>query len=105
MGLTAYPGIAVARGPIYVVLLAVRSTQLWPHSKHAVLQQMSGCVMFSADLAESGAEGATHQDELVRIGRTHRRWPSGPNCNSFIYPHLEVSAYFRHCSCSGADAT
>ncbi len=86
LGRAAYPSIAMTPRPIDVALLALPGAGIAAALEQCGAAGVAGCVVLSADFAESGTGGAARQDELVRIARAHGMRLLGPNCLGFINP-------------------
>jgi len=104
LGLPAYPSLAAAPGRIDVALLAVPGASIAAALEQCGAAGVRGCVILSADFAETGVEGAARQDELVRIARAHDMRLIGPNLPRLHQPAFAVSAYFIGGTCRGTDA-
>src|SRR5476651_2079873 len=91
LGFRAYAAIDDAPGPIDVALLAVPAPQIAAAVAACGKAGVTACVVLTADFAEAGADGATRQDELVRIARQHGMRLIGPNCLGFINPSLRLA--------------
>ncbi len=91
LGITAYPRIGDAPGPIDVALLAVPGGQIPIAIAECGSAGVAACIVLTADFAEAGDDGAARQNELLRIARDHGMRLLGPNCLGFINPALRLA--------------
>lgn len=77
--------------PVDVCILALPAAHLPAALEDCGRAGAQGAVVITADFAETGAEGASRQDELVQIARSHGMRLIGPNCLGYINPHLQLA--------------
>jgi acyl-CoA synthetase (NDP forming) len=88
LGLTSYPSIAVAPGPIDLAVIAVPAVLLRGTVEECARAGVGACVVITAQTAEFDAAGAALQNEIVDIARRHGMRLVGPNCMGMINaPH------------------
>ncbi len=90
-GLTAFPSISAAGGPIDVAVLAVPTPYIAPSLEECGRIGVKGVVVITADYAEVGDEGKARQEALVAIARRYGVRLIGPNCLGFINPHVQLA--------------
>lgn len=83
-GLTAYPSITAAPGPVDVAVIALPVAQLAGNIRACAEAGVRVCAVITAGLAEAGPEGRLLQDEIVAIARSHGMRLLGPNCLGFV---------------------
>ncbi|MFZ9528631.1 MAG: acetate--CoA ligase family protein [Burkholderiales bacterium] len=91
LGIPAVAQITGTGDPVDVCLLALPSAHLATALEDCGRAGARGAVIITADFAETGAEGATRQQELVDIARRHGMRLIGPNCLGYINPHLSLA--------------
>ncbi len=91
LGIPAVAQLAAAGEPVDVCLLALPSAHLAAALEDCGRAGARGAVVITADFAETGAEGAQRQQELVTIARRHGLRLIGPNCLGYINPHLSLA--------------
>lgn len=91
LGIPAVAQLAAAGDPVDVCLLALPSAHLAAALEDCGRAGARGAVIITADFAETGAEGAARQEELLQIARRHGMRLIGPNCLGFINPHLNLA--------------
>jgi acetyl-CoA synthetase (ADP-forming) len=91
LGITAQPRLEGSGISVDTCLLALPSAHLGAALEDAGRAGVRGAVVITADFAETGAEGATRQAELVEIARRHGLRLIGPNCLGFINPPLSLA--------------
>lgn len=91
LGIPAVAQLATAGEPVDVCLLALPSAHLAAALEDCGRAGARGAVVITADFAETGAEGAQRQQELVTIARRHGLRLIGPNCLGYINPHLSLA--------------
>ena len=91
LGIPAVPQLTAAGEPVDVCLLALPAAHLAAALEDCGRADARGAVVITADFAETGAEGAARQDELLQIARRHNLRLIGPNCLGFINPHLNLA--------------
>lgn len=79
-GLKAYRTVFDYGAPIDAAIVAVSADGAMSVIRDCADAGVGGCVVFSADFAESGPEGVARQDELTRISRQTGMRIVGPNC-------------------------
>ena len=79
-GLRSYPAISAIGNPVDAVVVAVPSDKAVAAVAECAASGVGGCVLFSADFAESGQEGEARQRELTRISKESGLRILGPNC-------------------------
>lgn len=91
LGIPAVSTLAAAGDPVDVCILALPAAHLPLALTDCGRAGARGVVIITADFAETGAEGAARQDELLQIARNHGMRLIGPNCLGFINPHLQLA--------------
>lgn len=91
LGIPAVATLASAGGPVDACILALPAAHLQAALEDCGRAGARGAVVITADFAETGAEGAARQDELVRTARRHGMRLIGPNCLGYINPHLQLA--------------
>lgn len=90
-GLTAFPALAEAAATVDVALLAVPTAHLPQSLEDCGKSGVPCCVVLTADFAETGAEGAARERELVCLARRYGMRLIGPNCLGFVNPHVNLA--------------
>lgn len=91
LGIPAVPQLAGHGAPVDVCLLALPAAHLAAALEDCGRAGARGAVVITADFAETGAEGAARQDELLRIAHRYKLRLIGPNCLGYINPHLNLA--------------
>ncbi|NJC68355.1 GNAT family N-acetyltransferase [Planosporangium thailandense] len=79
-GLTAYPTLTAAPGPVDLAVVAVPADAVGEVVADCAAAGVHGLVVVSAGFAEAGLEGAQAQAGLLRSVRGHGMRLVGPNC-------------------------
>jgi acyl-CoA synthetase (NDP forming)/GNAT superfamily N-acetyltransferase len=79
-GLTAYPSLTAAPGPVDLAVVAVPAEGVPDVVADCAAAGVHGLVVVSAGFAEAGPQGAEAQARLVRTLRGHGMRLVGPNC-------------------------
>lgn len=90
-GIPAVSTLAAAGDPVDVCILALPAAHLPAALEDCGRAGARGAVVITADFAETGAAGATRQDELLQIARQYGMRLIGPNCLGFINPQLQLA--------------
>lgn len=97
-GLRSYPSVSAIGEPVDAVVVAVPAKAAVEAVRECAAAGVGGCVLFSADFAEAGVEGAARQAELTRIARDTGLRIVGPNClglfNAPTGAFLTFSSFF-----------
>lgn len=97
-GLKSYPSIAAIGQSVDAVVVALPATKAVGVVRECAEAGVGGCVVFSADFAESGLAGEARQAELTRIARESGMRIIGPNClglfNAPTGAFLTFSSFF-----------
>lgn len=91
LGIPAVAQLSAAGEPVDVCLLALPAAHLAAALDDCGRAGARGAVVITADFAETGAEGAARQQELIDIARRHDLRIIGPNCLGYINPHLDLA--------------
>jgi acetyl-CoA synthetase (ADP-forming) len=91
LGLPAYPSITEAPGPLDVAILAVPTDVLVASAAACAKAGVGAIVVMTTGFAELGAEGASRQDDLVRVARESGMRVVGPNCMGVINPRERLA--------------
>ncbi|MDP2399093.1 MAG: acetate--CoA ligase family protein [Burkholderiales bacterium] len=91
LGIPAVAQLSAVSEPVDVCLLALPATHLAAALDDCGRAGARGAVVITADFAETGAEGAARQQELIDIARRHGLRIIGPNCLGYINPHLNLA--------------
>jgi len=91
LGIPAVAKLALAGEPVDVCILALPAVHLPAAIEDCGKAGARGAVVITADFAETGAEGAARQDELLQIARRYGMRLIGPNCLGYINPHLQLA--------------
>ena len=76
----AYPSVLDVPGPVDLAVIAVPCGHVTTVAAECATKGVRGLVVVSAGFAETGAEGAARQAELLRICRDSGMRLVGPNC-------------------------
>lgn len=93
-GLKAYASIAALPQTPDIAIVAVPAAAVLETVTALAQKGTAGAVLFSAGFAEIGQEGATRQDELVAVARTHGMRLIGPNSLGMINPQIHFYGSF-----------
>lgn len=91
LGIPAVVQLSAAGEPVDVCLLALPAAHLSAALEDCGRSGARGAVVITADFAETGADGAARQQELVDIARRHGLRIIGPNCLGYINPQLNLA--------------
>lgn len=91
LGIPAVSALTAAGDPVDVCILALPAAHLPAALDDCGRAGARGAVVITADFAETGAEGAARQAELLQIARSHGMRLIGPNCLGFINPQLQLA--------------
>ncbi len=105
LGRTAYPDLASIGEPVDLVVVATPAASVLDVARDCAGHGVAGVVVVTADFAETGAEGAARQTELLRICRTAGMRLIGPNCLGIVNTGAQLNASFLpHAPLPGAMA-
>ena len=92
----AYPSLSKVPGPVDLAVLAIPAEQVVPVARECAGKGVAALVVLSAGFAESGAQGAERQRELLRVCRQAGMRLIGPNCMGVINtdPAVRLDATF-----------
>lgn len=79
-GIPCYPDIDAVPEAVDVAILAVPAAQVVAIAQACANRKTANLIIFSADFAESGADGVARQEALAEIGRRSGMRILGPNC-------------------------
>lgn len=79
-GLKAYPSVEDVPEPVDCAIIATPTHAVLPAIQSCARKGVRAVVIFSAGLAEMGAEGQRVQDEILAVARAHDMRILGPNC-------------------------
>lgn len=79
-GLKAYPSVEDVPGPVDCAIIATPTQAVLAAVQSCGRKGVRAVVIFSAGLAEMGAEGQRIQDEILAVARAHDMRILGPNC-------------------------
>ena len=91
LGIPAVAQLTGSGDAVDVCLLALPAAHLAAAIEDCGRAGARGAVVITADFAETGAEGAARQQELVEIARRYGMRIIGPNCLGYINPHLSLA--------------
>lgn len=91
LGIPALPRLDGSGLSVDACLLALPAAHLATALEDAGRAGVRGAVVITADFAETGAEGAARQNELVAIARRNGLRLIGPNCLGYINPPLSLA--------------
>ncbi len=91
LGIPAVSTLTAAGDPVDVCILALPAAHLPAALDDCGRAGARGAVVITADFAETGAAGASRQDELLQIARNHGMRLIGPNCLGYINPQLQLA--------------
>jgi acyl-CoA synthetase (NDP forming)/RimJ/RimL family protein N-acetyltransferase len=91
-GLTAYPTLTAAAGPIDLAVVAVPAEGVPDVVADCAAAGVHGLVVVSAGFAEAGPEGAEAQARLLRTVRGHGMRLVGPNCLGIANTGVRLNA-------------
>lgn len=92
----AYPSVEALPGPVDLVVVAVPAGQVVGVARACAARGVGALVVLSAGFAESGAEGAQRQRELLGVCRQAGMRLIGPNCLGVVNtnPRVRLDATF-----------
>ncbi|WP_353249783.1 acetate--CoA ligase family protein [Salinisphaera sp. T31B1] len=93
-GRRCYPTLTSVPTPVDLVLVMVPAAHAAQTVRDAGAVGAVAAIVFASGFAEVGAEGATHQAELVKAGREAGVRVLGPNCQGVLYTPIGLSATF-----------
>jgi predicted CoA-binding protein/GNAT superfamily N-acetyltransferase len=79
-GLAAYPSVVALPEPADLAVIAVPAGEVLAVVADCAATGVGAAVILTSGLAETGAEGAATQAEIVRLARAHGLRLVGPNC-------------------------
>lgn len=80
LGLPAYPSIGEVPGDVDLALVMVPAASVPAAVADCAAAGVRTCIVMSSGFAETGAEGAAAQDDLVAVARAAGMRLVGPNC-------------------------
>jgi predicted CoA-binding protein/RimJ/RimL family protein N-acetyltransferase len=89
-GVRAYPSTRDLPEPAELAVIAVPANQVLEVVAEALQAGARGLLVVTSGFAESGAEGAARQKDLVDLVRSHGARLIGPNCLGLMNTHPEV---------------
>ena len=89
-GIAAYPSVLDVPGHVDVAFIAVPAAHVIAVARECGEKGVRGLVVISAGFAETGAEGASLQRELVEVCRASGMRLIGPNCMGVVNTDPEV---------------
>jgi len=89
-GVRAFPSIADVPEPVDLAVVSVPAEAVLEVTEHAVEAGTKGLLVVSSGFAETGAEGAERQEELLEAVRAHGLRLIGPNCLGVINTNREI---------------
>ncbi len=92
----AYPTIQEVPGPVDLAVIAVPAAEVAETARGCAAKGVAAVVVISAGFAETGAEGAARQRDLVAICRESGMRLVGPNCLGILntVPPIRLNATF-----------
>ncbi|MBA3027688.1 MAG: hypothetical protein FP816_02600 [Desulfobacteraceae bacterium] len=84
MGIKAYPDVAEIPEPVDLAVFTVPAVHVPKAMQSCVDKGVKGCVVISADFAETGEKGRALEEETVRIARSGGIRFVGPNGNGIF---------------------
>jgi acetate---CoA ligase (ADP-forming) len=87
----AYPTVLDIPGPVDLAVIAVPAVHVVESARQCATKGVKSLVVISSGFAESGAEGASRQAELVAVCRESGMRMVGPNCMGVINTAPEIS--------------
>ncbi|MCW2637731.1 MAG: CoA-binding protein, partial [Dactylosporangium sp.] len=91
-GLTAYPTLSAAPGPVDLAVVAVPAEGVPEVVADCATAGVHGLVVVSAGFAEAGLEGADEQARLLRSVRSNGMRLVGPNCLGIANTGVRLNA-------------
>ncbi|MEV6981196.1 GNAT family N-acetyltransferase [Sphaerisporangium sp. NPDC051017] len=79
-GVRAYKSVSAIDGDVDLAVVAVPADAVLDVVEECARKGVKGLVVVSSGFGETGAEGRTRQDRLVRIARSYGLRVVGPNC-------------------------
>jgi acyl-CoA synthetase (NDP forming)/RimJ/RimL family protein N-acetyltransferase len=89
-GVRAYPTVRDLPEPAELTVIAVPARHVLGAAEEALRAGARGLLVVTSGFAESGAEGAALQRELVTLVRSHGARLIGPNCLGVMNTHPDV---------------
>lgn len=89
-GIAAYPSVLDVPGHVDVAFIAVPAAHVIAVARECGEKGVRGLVVISAGFAETGADGASLQRELVEVCRASGMRLIGPNCMGVVNTDPEV---------------
>jgi acetate---CoA ligase (ADP-forming) len=93
-GVRAYPDVAAIGEPVDLAVICLPGTAVLEAAAEALAAGVRALCVISAGFAEVGAEGATRQEELVALVRSHGARLLGPNCLGIAAAAPQLNATF-----------
>jgi acyl-CoA synthetase (NDP forming) len=93
-GLRAYRSVLDVEGPIDLALIVVNASQVVDVFRQCVEKRVGGAIIITAGFAETGAEGAKLQEDLVRLSAESGIRFVGPNCNGVWTSAVRLNTSF-----------
>jgi acyl-CoA synthetase (NDP forming)/GNAT superfamily N-acetyltransferase len=90
-GVRAYASVRDLPECADLVVLAVPAGKVLEAADEALHSGTKGLLVVTSGFAESGPEGAVHQQELLELVRSHGARLIGPNCLGLMNTHADVS--------------
>ncbi len=94
LGLTCYPSVLAAPGPIDLAIIVVPSKHVAQVLIESGEKGVKGAVIVSAGFREVGSEGRQREAKLVEIARRYEMRIIGPNCLGIIDTVSSLNASF-----------
>jgi len=93
-GVGGYTSIADLPAPVDLAVICVPAHRVVDAAREALETGVKAICVISAGFAETGAEGATLQDELLALVRAHGARLVGPNCLGIAATSARLNATF-----------
>ncbi len=93
-GVHAFRSIAEIPDPVEVAVICVPGSGVLEAAEEALAAGVRALVVISAGFAETGAEGAERQEQLLALARSHGARVVGPNCLGISSSLVNLNATF-----------
>ncbi len=95
-GVRAYPSIRAVPGPVELAVIAVPAPAVVPVARECAKHGVKALVVITAGFAETGAEGAERQSQLLEVCAQAGMRLVGPNCMGVLNtaPDVRLHATF-----------
>jgi acetyltransferase len=94
LGIKAYPSIAHVPEPVDLAVIATPAASVPAIIQECVEAGVKGAIILSAGFRESGAAGATLEQQILEEARRSKMRIVGPNCLGIMLPRTGLNATF-----------